>query len=350
MIARSASLALCSMLGVAMRLPAADTGPNRISGRLMRTVEGSHRLGATDIVIGPSTSLCGSSVPLSDVVDSLDGFNVTAVVGDRTDGALAVDEVCPLNVASLQAPPVAFSSRVLLVERTTGGPGSRVILGLPQRVDLDQRSTLVLVLGSGGEFPKDCKLNITGLVSQAEGSGPGRTPQSFLSATLGPFQRDFSLLSPVDLRRGSITLDASFESPSTGQSEIRRVDVEPHYYGVRVDIQDSLAFVRSQLKSQYVPAPGLSVALGYSRRKGRAWNLIDPTVGVTIHLLDFDPATSVEIGLSITLGVGKGALILGWGKNISLDFAHKSYFFVGTSLQRIFEGLGRLKGRQKEWQ
>ena len=331
-------------------------GTRSCSGRLTRVSGAEWRIDDCRVAFGQTATFCGSSVLLRSVAGSLNGVSLDATSLTDTD-PLVIDDACPRG--DVVPGSQEYLRGLLLVEQTGGGGRCRLLLGLPHTVAVDRRSNLVLVLPHA--------ISKTQRVVASLEAGAGKPAGALWTITPGTSQRDFLLLGPASEDRSplSIKLSSQVSEPKETENralgcqtsepketESRILRIESDTYGFRIDVSDSVAFVRSQLSARYAAAPGLTATLNYHWRPEswtRSLNFL-PAVGVTVHLLDFDPGTSVEFGFALTVGLGRGALVFGWGRNISLDVAHNGYFFVGTSLQRIVEGIIRLKGRQTQLQ
>lgn len=90
----------------------------------------------------------------------------------------------------------------------------------------------------------------------------------------------------------------------------------------------------------YQPVP----ALGYYWRTGfrghPAWNAMSPSFGITMALLDFSDANTMELGFAGGISIFRDLAWVGYGRNLQ---AKANYFYVGTNpllLVKLFQNGG----------
>ncbi len=101
--------------------------------------------------------------------------------------------------------------------------------------------------------------------------------------------------------------------------------------------------VAAQRDIDFVAAPAISYLVEYRSRGDnwckRAWNLMNPGLGLNTSLLNFD-SNDFEFGLGLAASIFGGFLQAGYGYNLQ---AEKKYFFLGFDL---FGMANAIQGRQ----
>lgn len=116
--------------------------------------------------------------------------------------------------------------------------------------------------------------------------------------------------------------------------------------GLKMHTSETLAFVRDSFSKNWKPQPGTSITFGFTsyvtkqtpgifKFTGRAWNFIDPRLGINLSLLDFDDDKNLEIGLGPVVSVMKGAFYFGVGWNFTTSRSKNQYAFFGMSITEV---------------
>jgi hypothetical protein len=118
--------------------------------------------------------------------------------------------------------------------------------------------------------------------------------------------------------------------------------------GLRSYSRETIAFVRDSFGKNWKPQPGASSTIGLTffisqQTRGfkkvlySSWNMIDPSIGLNLTLLDFDQDRSMEYGLGPVFSILGGAIYFGVGWNLTTHRSKNRYTFFGVSLTGIAE-------------
>lgn len=120
-------------------------------------------------------------------------------------------------------------------------------------------------------------------------------------------------------------------------------------FGLHSKISGNVIFVdRVSGSSNFVAAPAVSYMVHYRSREnnkcGTTWNVIDPAMGLSTALLNFQEG-GVEIGVGLALSFFGDILQVGYGYNLQVTERH-DYLFVGIGLYEMFDAI---RGRQSRF-
>ena len=68
-----------------------------------------------------------------------------------------------------------------------------------------------------------------------------------------------------------------------------------------------------------------------------------PSVGIAAFAVDFDPRTTLEVGVGPSVGYFNDLVHIGMGWNLSVD-DHRRYYFISLDFLRASETFGTLFG------
>lgn len=126
---------------------------------------------------------------------------------------------------------------------------------------------------------------------------------------------------------------------------------EPSYLGWHARLSPSVVLVRpSSLtgrEEQFAFAPALSWVHGYRPRPedegffDTVARGLDPSIGIHAAFVNFDPDTSIEIGLGATLSFWRERLQVGAGVNLMATTSDgRYYYFIGSDLISLLNTVG----------
>ena len=113
--------------------------------------------------------------------------------------------------------------------------------------------------------------------------------------------------------------------------------------GIKKNIVQSLIFTRrANIDTEtFIPVPGVSLIWNYNPRDSKFWKHIDPTFGLNVSYLNYEPNKEFEIGLGITFGLFGNSIYFTYGRNLH---AEKDNYYIGIGIGFI-EALGNLSNR-----
>jgi len=112
----------------------------------------------------------------------------------------------------------------------------------------------------------------------------------------------------------------------------RRIRVRQ--YGVRASWRGALLFADARrgdlaVDQTWEPAPAISYMFHRGARGSRFWNdILDPGIGITATVLDFEDDDDFELGLAASASFLRGLLWVGYGRNLQ---AETDFFHVGIN-------------------
>ena len=109
-------------------------------------------------------------------------------------------------------------------------------------------------------------------------------------------------------------------------------------WGCYANIAPSFLFIKRTLepvgiaeKTNFKPAPGVSLLFGWKARKCKFWDCLDPGIGINVSYLDFDTTKEFELGVAWLVSIFSSkpyVLQYGQGLNLHADEC-KEYYFIG---------------------
>ena len=178
---------------------------------------------------------------------------------------------------------------------------------------------------------------------------PGRSFAGLEMLSSGPIIYDIEDLGLMEGCKVKITIALQKEQEILSSKELF---LKIKTFGITAYGYDTASFVRDSFGKNWKPAPGASVALGFTfftwkktnrlaKNFAALWNAVDPRIGLNLTLLDFDEDKNMEYGLGPELSIFKGGISFGTGWNISTKRTKNRYVFIGISFTQI---LKKIKG------
>lgn len=142
-----------------------------------------------------------------------------------------------------------------------------------------------------------------------------------------------------------------FRAGAEEPSDEMEASFEPEYFGWHARLSPSVVLVRptslANSEEQFAFAPALSWVHRYRPRPEHdefmdgVARALDPAFGIHAAFVNFDPNTSIEIGLGATLSFWEDRLQLGFGTNLMAnDNSGRYYYFVGSDLISLLNTIG----------
>jgi hypothetical protein len=97
-----------------------------------------------------------------------------------------------------------------------------------------------------------------------------------------------------------------------------------------------------EVPSNFKPAVGVVFAARY-RTLSRGLDWVIPSVGLSAHVADFDPTTSLELGIGPSIGLLDDHVHAGVGWNLSVD-NHRQYWWISLDFLRTSQTFSSLFG------